>query len=45
MFDDFQAAAQYLVKRSIASPSTLGIMGGSNGGIVLMHGVPATGLT
>jgi len=30
--DDFIAAAEYLVKEKYASPQTLGIMGGSNGG-------------
>src|SRR5499427_9446218 len=35
VFDDFIAAAEYLVKRNYASPRTLGIMGGSNGGLLV----------
>ena len=32
VFDDFIAAAEYLVREGYASPRTLGMMGGSNGG-------------
>jgi len=35
VFDDFIAAAEYLVKNGYASPQTLGIMGGSNGGLLV----------
>ena len=35
VFDDFIAAAQYLVQEKYASPRTLGIMGGSNGGLLV----------
>jgi prolyl oligopeptidase len=35
VFDDFIAAADYLVKERYASPQTLGIMGGSNGGLLV----------
>ena len=35
VFDDFIAAAEYLVKEGYASPSTLGVMGGSNGGLLV----------
>jgi len=35
VFDDFIAAAEYLVADHIASPRTLGIMGGSNGGLLV----------
>lgn len=34
-FDDFIAVAQDLVKRNITSPQHLGIMGGSNGGLLV----------
>ncbi|MGH6870762.1 MAG: prolyl oligopeptidase family serine peptidase [Rhizomicrobium sp.] len=34
-FDDFQAVAQDLVKRGITTPARLGIMGGSNGGLLV----------
>jgi prolyl oligopeptidase len=35
VFDDFIAAAEYLVQDRVASPRTLGIMGGSNGGLLV----------
>jgi prolyl oligopeptidase len=35
VFDDFIAAAEYLVREGYASPETLGIMGGSNGGLLV----------
>ncbi len=35
VFDDFIAAAEYLVRERWASPATLGIMGGSNGGLLV----------
>jgi len=35
VFDDFIAAAEYLVREGYASPRTLGIMGGSNGGLLV----------
>jgi prolyl oligopeptidase len=35
VFDDFIAAAEYLVKERYASPQTLGMMGGSNGGLLV----------
>jgi prolyl oligopeptidase len=35
VFDDFIAAAEYLIAEHIASPRTLGIMGGSNGGLLV----------
>jgi prolyl oligopeptidase len=35
VFDDFIAAGAYLVKEGYASPGTLGIMGGSNGGLLV----------
>jgi prolyl oligopeptidase len=34
-FDDFQAVAQDIVKRGITTPRQLGIMGGSNGGLLV----------
>jgi prolyl oligopeptidase len=35
VFDDFIAAAQFLIDQRYASPRTLGIMGGSNGGLLV----------
>jgi prolyl oligopeptidase len=35
VFDDFIAVAEYLVREEYASPPTLGIMGGSNGGLLV----------
>ena len=35
VFDDFIAAAEFLVKERYASPATLGMMGGSNGGLLV----------
>jgi prolyl oligopeptidase len=35
VFDDFIAAAEYLVREKYASPQTLGVMGGSNGGLLV----------
>jgi prolyl oligopeptidase len=34
-FDDFIAVAEDLIQRSITSPSNLGIVGGSNGGLLV----------
>jgi prolyl oligopeptidase len=34
-YDDFQAVAQDIVKRGITTPKQLGIMGGSNGGLLV----------
>jgi len=34
-YDDFQAVAQDLVRRGITTPRQLGIMGGSNGGLLV----------
>ncbi|HVN45072.1 MAG TPA: prolyl oligopeptidase family serine peptidase [Steroidobacteraceae bacterium] len=34
-FEDFQAVAQDLVRRGITTPAQLGIMGGSNGGLLV----------
>ncbi len=35
VFDDFSAVAQDLIKRRITTPRRLGIMGGSNGGLLM----------
>jgi prolyl oligopeptidase len=35
VFDDFIAGAEYLIREKYASPPTLGIMGGSNGGLLV----------
>ena len=35
VFDDFVAAAEHLVRQRYASPQTLGIVGGSNGGLLV----------
>ena len=35
VFDDFIAAAEHVIKERYASPQTLGIMGGSNGGLLV----------
>jgi prolyl oligopeptidase len=35
VFDDFIAVAEYLVKEKYTSPANLGVMGGSNGGLLV----------
>src|SRR5438552_7975518 len=35
VYDDFIAAAEYLITEQYASPATLGVMGGSNGGLLV----------
>ena len=35
MFDDFIAVAEHLIKESYTSPDRLGMMGGSNGGLLV----------
>src|SRR5439155_12840724 len=35
IFDDFAAVAKDLIDRRITSPARLGIMGGSNGGVLM----------
>ena len=35
VFDDFIAVAEHLIAEKIASPATLGVMGGSNGGLLV----------
>ena len=35
VFDDFEAAAEYLVEAELTTPRRLGILGGSNGGLLV----------
>jgi prolyl oligopeptidase len=35
IFEDFEAAAEWLIETGLATPATLGILGGSNGGLLV----------
>ena len=39
VFDDFECAAEYLIQNGYTRPSRLGILGGSNGGLLMGAGV------